>query len=54
VIKVTTFEEEYGEILISRYPSEAATEWIEANEQEITNWDPWKVNRKIILEESCY
>jgi hypothetical protein len=41
-------------MMISRYPSEAAKDWIEANEKEICDWDEREVDRKLILEEEDY
>jgi hypothetical protein len=37
---------------ISRYPLAANQEWIEANEQEIVEWDFHEQNRQIHFEES--
>jgi hypothetical protein len=39
------------QMMISRHPLGAAKEWIEANEKEICEWNPWKVDRRIILDE---
>jgi hypothetical protein len=50
VIKVTKWL--HGrQMVISRYPSEAAKDWVEANEKEICDWDGRKIDRKFILEE---
>jgi hypothetical protein len=41
----------YGrQMMISRYPSEASKDWIEANEKELCEWDLWNVDRKFILQ----
>jgi ABC-type proline/glycine betaine transport system substrate-binding protein len=36
-------------LLISRYPLDAAKSWIEANEKEIDEWNPKKLDRKITM-----
>jgi hypothetical protein len=38
-------------ILISRYPSRAAKEWIEENEKEVLDWNVIEQNRTIKLDE---
>jgi hypothetical protein len=37
-------------LLISRYPLDAAKSWIEATEKEILEWDPEKLNRKMTID----
>jgi hypothetical protein len=52
VIKVKEFNEWWITLMISRHPFKAAKQWIEANEEEIFQWDT-KINpnRRIILDE---
>jgi hypothetical protein len=38
-------------MLISRYPSEAANEWIEENEKEVLDWNVMEQDRTIKLDE---
>jgi hypothetical protein len=38
-------------LLISRYPLNATKSWIEANEKEISEWNRWELNRKIIIDD---
>jgi hypothetical protein len=38
-------------MLISRYPMEATSQWIEANEQEALDWIFYKQKRRIYLDE---
>jgi hypothetical protein len=42
----------YKVVLISRYPTGANQEWIEANEQEIVGWEFRTQNRRIQFERS--
>jgi hypothetical protein len=37
-------------LMISRHPLKAPKYWIEANEQEIFDWDPEKLNRRINMD----
>jgi hypothetical protein len=39
------------EMLISRYPLNAAKSWIEANEKEIFEWNREKLDRKINMDD---
>jgi hypothetical protein len=48
VIKATKLHDG-RQMMISRYPSDAAKDWIETNEKEICNG--WKTDRTFILEE---
>jgi hypothetical protein len=44
--------DEWKTLLIARYPLKAAKQWIEANEQEIMQWDDHmdkEIDRKIML-----
>jgi hypothetical protein len=36
-------------LLIARYPLNAANNWIEANEKEMTEWNRENLERKIVL-----
>jgi hypothetical protein len=48
VIK-TKMDGNWKKLLISRYPLNAAKNWIEANENEISEWHTSKLNRKIYM-----
>jgi hypothetical protein len=37
-------------VLISRFPLNAAKSWIEANEEEVLEWETEKLNRKINMD----
>jgi ABC-type proline/glycine betaine transport system substrate-binding protein len=39
-------------LMVSRYPLKAAKSWIEANENEISEWNKEKLYRKINMNES--
>jgi ABC-type proline/glycine betaine transport system substrate-binding protein len=43
---------DYGDqnLLIARYPLNAAQSWIESNENEICEWDNAKLDRKICMD----
>jgi hypothetical protein len=51
VIK-TESADQWKTLLISRYPLKAAKSWIEANENEISEWNKDKLYRKINMNES--
>jgi hypothetical protein len=51
VIKEAKFNERWITLLISRHPLKAAKKWIEANEEEILEWNADKLNRRIYLDE---
>jgi hypothetical protein len=50
VIKEAEFKEWWIKLLISRHPSKAAKKWVQANEEEILEWDADKLNRRIYLD----
>jgi hypothetical protein len=49
VIK-TESGDRWKKLMISRYLLNATKKWIEANEKEISDWDPQKLNRKINMD----
>jgi hypothetical protein len=51
VIKSNKLNDRDWQMMISRYPSEAAKDRIEANVKEICDLDEREVDRKLILEE---
>jgi hypothetical protein len=50
VIKKANRGDVWEELMISRYPLNAAKSWIEANEKEITQWNGETLDRKISLD----
>jgi hypothetical protein len=50
VIKIANHGNE-EKLLISRYPLKASKNWIEANENEITQWNGETLDRKITLQD---
>jgi hypothetical protein len=51
VVKTIMHDLKWKMLLISRYPLNAAKKWIEANEKEIYEWNPEKLNRRINMDQ---
>jgi hypothetical protein len=49
VIKKANRGDVWEELMISRYPLNAAKSWIEANEKEIAEWNGVELDRNIVL-----